>query len=529
MQKIIHTKIKPLFIIISIIATRLFLSSPVSALSHSDGTSVQFTFNPALSINVSGDLIIEDLAPGYASDSNIITIDVNTNNKTGYNLYATVGNTTAYNNTDLNFTNGSFQNDAPKFTSLATTDNVSELSNLSNDTWGYSYSTDNGITWAGYSGLPLYTNEGIVINNSTSASRTTTNFKIAARAAFTQTSGDYSNVINFIIIANRPLVSFYDAFTSAGKTKYEDYFRMQDMTTDICREVEIIGQDSQTKLIDIRDNNTYWVAKLADGNCWMTQNLDFAPLVTETYTHYDTDLGWTTGNASATWQPSSTLANPAGITDFAQDGVIVGWVDNANLPYYAEGKYYTAGAFTDDEIIVINGAKHQGISACINTSHTQTECEHYQVGNYYNWAAAIASNDASNITAKYAVAENSVCPAGWRLPKGLTSSGGTITQSEYNFLLSAAGIANGTDLTGVVNVGYTTNGWLLMTSDPYYFVQGGSVAANGMGFFATAGSYGSSTATNDRRAYSTLYNSSLLYPADEGWRHAGRSLRCLAR
>lgn len=46
---------------------------------------------------------------------------------------------------------------------------------------------------------------------------------------------------------------------------------MQEMTPESCA----ASQEGDTKrLIDSRDNKYYWVAKLADGNCWMTQNLD---------------------------------------------------------------------------------------------------------------------------------------------------------------------------------------------------------------------------------------------------------------
>lgn len=33
--------------------------------------------------------------------------------------------------------------------------------------------------------------------------------------------------------------------------------------------------EQQYQMMDKRDNKIYWVAKLADGNVWMTQNLDY--------------------------------------------------------------------------------------------------------------------------------------------------------------------------------------------------------------------------------------------------------------
>ena len=50
---------------------------------------------------------------------------------------------------------------------------------------------------------------------------------------------------------------------------------------------------------------------------------------------------------------------------------------------------------------------------------------HGHVGNYYNWSAAALSNDSSSISNAYqehtATPQNSVCPKGWRLPKGFNS------------------------------------------------------------------------------------------------------------
>ena len=94
---------------------------------------------------------------------------------------------------------------------------------------------------------------------------------------------------------------------------------MQDMTTNICNntigtdfstEKDIHdsfiikpGQEPTKQLIDLRDNKDYWVAKLADGNCWMTQNLALdlnektLPLKPET------------SDVSGEWRPGSYTEN----------------------------------------------------------------------------------------------------------------------------------------------------------------------------------------------------------------------------
>ena len=47
---------------------------------------------------------------------------------------------------------------------------------------------------------------------------------------------------------------------------------MQEMTADVCA----VSQEGDAKqLVDERDGKKYWVTKLPDGQCWMTQNLDY--------------------------------------------------------------------------------------------------------------------------------------------------------------------------------------------------------------------------------------------------------------
>lgn len=47
---------------------------------------------------------------------------------------------------------------------------------------------------------------------------------------------------------------------------------MQEMTPEICAQADPL---TTAQLIDQRDDKTYWVTKLPDGQCWMTQNLDY--------------------------------------------------------------------------------------------------------------------------------------------------------------------------------------------------------------------------------------------------------------
>ena len=190
-------------------------SSSVNALTYQSGVGVNFTFNPTITINVGGDLVISELTPGSSADSNIISVGVTTNASYGYNLSATVGQK---NGTDA-LVNGS---DSTKtFTNLSTTaGTASALSNFGEDTWGYSYSVDNGSNWisgsigstaSGYAGLPLDNNDstnergkgGVTLISTTDpADSKSVRFKIGARASQSQPAGTYTNTINFYAVTN---------------------------------------------------------------------------------------------------------------------------------------------------------------------------------------------------------------------------------------------------------------------------------------------------------------------------------------
>lgn len=141
---------------------------------------------------------------------------------------------------------------------------------------------------------------------------------------------------------------------------------MQHMTPEICAS----ANNGDTKqLIDRRDNKAYWVAKLADGNCWMTQNLDLDLSTGTTLTPADT-------NIPSNWTPRTSTTTT--ISGYGSD----------------TGRSYDAG--------------NQAYEGTYNASDPTTA--HYLVGNYYQWSAATAGYTGTSQSTR------SICPAGWTLP-----------------------------------------------------------------------------------------------------------------
>ena len=211
------------------------------ALSYETYQRIDFTFNPTLQISVSDNLVINNLAPGVSSDSNIISITGGTNVPTGAKLVSTVGrdNSADYEN-ELNYSdpynNTNLVNGTNIFASLSSPASSLSDSDFGENEWGYSYCTssssvcsdtdpgtmaanwisgDIGSTTAGYAGLPLHSGTGTVLANIASGtSNNTVFFKIGAKASNAQASGEYTNIINFATVANVVATSYVINFNN---------------------------------------------------------------------------------------------------------------------------------------------------------------------------------------------------------------------------------------------------------------------------------------------------------------------------
>ena len=501
-----------------------------SALSYSSNVNIGFTFNPTLSVSVSSsDLVISNLVPGSTLDSNTINVSVATNAPYGYTLSAMMNGS----NSNLTHINNSINNANNVFSSISTDSSLPSLT--TDNTWGYSYKLSNDTNWNNYSGLSTETSKTLVDSND----QTTTpiDFKIAAKAASTQASGTYTGTINFAAVTKPTPMTLTDAYASEGKTMINGFYTMQDMTNTICNKVEAIG--AQLQVLDERDNKLYWISKLADGHCWMTQNLDLdiggtntAPLnsnntdISTTASGsgiYNNTGGYTVDNNNVwTWTP----ANTAITANHTISGTSVSnWANNNIAPYSVEGGdvyYYTSNGSSNESVF-------NSLAECATNGRTEAECKHYHRGNYYNWTTAIATNNSSGISDNYANASNSICPKNWRLPVATNNN-----QSVYEFgdlLYTYYGITkakyNTSDITS--SVAYTNDGFVNIRKAPLWFVRSGGIYNYSLGVAITNGYYWSSTVVDNNTAYILFFNRDGAKPSNNSNRYNGVSVRCIAR
>ena len=461
-----------------------------SALTYGSNTDISFTFDPKLSIATSTDsLTIDNLVPGTTSDSNTVSVTVSSNTQYGYVLSAGVGSTVStdpyYNTSDLVHDNTTTQVPTTnKFSSIATSASLQSLD--TDNTWGYSTSTDGGTSWSTYSGLS-HTETKPLLDISDPATPSTIDFKIAARSANTQASGTYNNVITFYAV---------------GKPKPPDYMQEPEI---IKTKLKNVGDELQA--IDQRDGKEYWVARLADGKIWMTQNLDLDLNSRTELTPANTDI-------SDNWTPVNTTIS-------FTDTRVYNWQSSYFIPYSAdpgERYVYTSGTTADD-------SQYYSLAAC-QAEHPDCSM-HNHIGNYYNWSAAVASNNTSSLATKFDNAPDSICPAGWRLPIGRNSADTTVSR-EWNVLLYAEGIV------GSRGNSYTQNGLDKMRTAPLWLTRSGTVGGQNNYFqlhsFGVSSLYWSSTIFSGSYVYPFFAQSSNIIEAvNFNVRTPGSSVRCLVK
>lgn len=286
---------------------------------------------------------------------------------------------------------------------------------------------------------------------------------------------------------------------------------MQTMTPELCTSWDA---GYITRMIDSRDGKYYWVAKLADGNCWMTQNLDLN-LDGRTLTPADSDVSsnWAPGNVMFTTVDGTGTTNYEAIQVWDLGDYVISDPDSYG--------YCSSGSTTNypncaDRFTPVSGmtpmteAINEGKTPAENTSVQDGQYDaHFLVGNHYSFQAATAGSAPSDS----GDAPDSICPAGWRLPD--------YSPSEYSALLSEYGIGSGS--------GQNPNGEL--NTAPLYFVRSGYVRPSnhyllnaGDGGYYWYGRAGSSSSGSLLH-----FNFTSVYPTNYSYtRYYGLSVRCIA-
>jgi len=335
---------------------------------------------------------------------------------------------------------------------------------------------------------------------------------------------------------------------------------MQEMTVDICDASKL---NDTKQLVDARDGNKYWVAKLADGKCWMTQNLDLNILAGGFPDDETADMSYQNSDMVAPWT-SPTTATSSTIGSFSasaqtesrswDQGKYVlntplsgencntssvgqglstcqsnGWVQAGERIPSPDPDFFTKTTYVGENGGICSKAANTAVSV-----ETSGECAqydaHYEAGNYYQWNAATAGTGGTivstnaNSAAGVKDAESSICPKGWQLPKsgGSSNTNSFDRDGSFDHLLRQYGW-KGTANSLQSNV---------LASSPLFYVRSGVIHASGYIVFAgNQGRYWSSTATTlaDNAYYLFFYVGTDVRPSEYYYRNTGCPVRCIAR
>ena len=258
-----------------------------------------------------------------------------------------------------------------------------------------------------------------------------------------------------------------------------DRLYIQNVTTATCPTTATIAYDN-------RDETPYHIQKLADGKCWMLDNLALD------LTNSTVKSKLSASNTNATATSISRLINGGGSTSdqYATAGV---------------ANWTSSNSFSTP---LVNMA-----SKDVVPSNAPGGSGYKKVGGYYNYCAASAGSycygNGTSAGTSSGNATEDICPKNWRMPTNTTSSNlANRIYGSTNYTTDATQTANYRNALSL-----PLSGFFLSGSAKYR-------GSNSM--------FWSSTRQGNINMYRPGTTDSAVYPSDYSSRDTGASVRCLA-
>ena len=410
-----------------------------------------------------GSVYSANIAPGNTQAINGSKLVTLCNDSGGYSIYAT------------GYSDNSYTTNNTKMISSLGSNHISTATSGTDSWWAMKLAAVSGVTpptilnsFDSYHVIPSsYTQ----IAKYTSATTSSTSAGAAVQTSYqvhiasAQPAATYTGKVKYTMVhpngANAPTTPItLDAIVASGTTHY-----MQESINCAGSTVGTVAT-----LRDNRDNQDYKVAKAADGQCWMIQNLK---------------LGRTTTTMDLTSANSDVGSAGFTLTNKLSDGKFHAYTIDGTEYQNNSSEYYCTG------------------------DGTATDWESC----YYNWYTATAGTGSTYISTQGQNVDSSICPAGWTLP---TQSQFSTLYNNYN---SAALMEVDNPTTTKENSAGKIPGFLL---SGLYFTGG----ASNRGSY---GNYWSRTAYSAQYARSLYVNTSSVYPANYNDKYSGFAVRCIAQ
>ncbi len=319
---------------------------------------------------------------------------------------------------------------------------------ITSNTWGYKWSDADSYITPSVNGTPL--DNLPVLDNDGNATFTKT-LTFGAKFSNSAEMGTYhASGILTLVTAPKNVVNPFGVET------------MQEMTPTVCQNA---NENDTYQLRDTRDNKYYWVTKLKDGNCWMTQNLALE-LDNPNINSENTDITGSfpsmskVSNVSAWPQTSYNLSlekswydasewiliesgsangycslatnwfwscdNLSKIIDFADDQT---WTSTHDVNFTTASQYTGTDGTTScsKKVGWPIGKPIEGSTVCsiyyddfmmVINEKFGGSYKHHLLGNYYTYQASLAGTGVINSDINNSEnASGSICPKNWFLPR----------------------------------------------------------------------------------------------------------------
>ncbi|MBQ8996965.1 hypothetical protein IJ095_03025 [Candidatus Saccharibacteria bacterium] len=273
----------------------------------------------------------------------------------------------------------------------------------------------------------------------------------------------------------------------SGTTQLVNDITMIDPETgeDVLDETATLAANAATgvgtfALTDVRDGTEYLVRHLADGNCWMAQNLRLDLSTVGTLTPADTNIA-----TDYTPNAETIFTFPGASSDTSAH------IKNYGLTYIENGTIYVDSDYTPAHALTYTGI-------------------------YYNWYAATAETIKGDYLASY-----DICPRGWQLPvRGTTS--GKANKSVVGLILNPPYY----DPSGTALTTNSIDDFLKLT--PFNFANTGFISYSSSNRTTTSASYTwTKNSYNAGSARDTKISASII--DDQSNKRTAMPIRCVAQ
>ncbi|MDR1300315.1 MAG: fibrobacter succinogenes major paralogous domain-containing protein [Candidatus Nomurabacteria bacterium] len=352
--------------------------------------------------------------------------------------------------------------------------------------------------------LPTDSNNPLTIidtANTTTNELKTTQYEVCADNNLA--NGDYNITIAYVLQDNLPIPM--QTFTSADCQARPVY------------DAADPDPASTMTMIDTRNDQLYLVRKLKDNKCWMIDDLKLALKPGMALTSDTTNVPASEPKTIDFAWGSFTSGTYDDITNFVKTGYLTrsGTGSSASSNYDAWRQVNPNDSSMSNSTNCISNTGDADNGGISYNTNSKTGCGYLY--NYYTATAGSAAQaDYSNGKGSGYIAQQSICPSGWKLPSGQNAGG------DFGYLdtkYDGTGAYQSGTPAQLATLWLSAGAWQGAFSGSYY---------SGLYGQGSAGDYWSSSVDLSAYAYYTHFHSSYVSPgAGSNTRLDGYAVRCL--